>query len=265
VFGSSDCRRILPGRTVAAWQSKAGQPGERIPAAIVCNGRVELGQVQADEICVTTQHGQVWMATAMTVFSRLFVWGEVLRPRPTGLIERVMAHVRTAAQGVQAVLFAIDGFAAYPKAILKHFYTAVRTGQPGRPAHQVWPDLHIVQVVKQHTGKRLTGIQRRVAHGCLDRIHDLMVMSQCGLGLINTAYIERLNATFRARLPALTRRTRSLAQTADRLRAEMFWSGVIYNFCTVHTSLSASPAMAADLTDHVWSVEELVRFRVPST
>jgi hypothetical protein len=56
-----------------------------------------------------------------------------------------------------------------------------------------------------------------------------------------------------------------LAQTANRLRAEMFWSGVIYNFCTVHSSLSASPAMAADLTDHVWSVEELVRFRVPST
>jgi len=255
----------LDERTVAAWQSKAGQQGQRIQEAIVCTGRVELGQVQADEICVTTQHGKVWMATAMTVFSRLFVWGEVGAHRTKGLIELVMAHVHAAAQGVQAVLFAIDGFAAYPRAILKHFYTSVRTGQPGRPAHQVWPDLHIVQVVKQHTGKRLTGIQRRVAHGCLDRVYDLIAMSQCDLGLINTAYIERLNATFRARLPALTRRTRSLAQASDRLQAEMFWSGVIYNFGTVHTSLSATPAMAADLTDHVWSVEELVRFRVPST
>jgi transposase-like protein len=255
----------LDERTVAAWQSKAGQHGERIQEAIVCNGRVELGQVQADEICVNTQHGQVWMATAMTVFSRLFLWGEVGAHRTKGLIERVMAQVHAAAQGVQAVLFAIDGFAAYPKAILKHFYTPVQTGKPGRPVHQVWPDLHIVQVVKQRTGKRLTDIQRRVAYGCLERVYDLIAMSQCGWGLINTAYIERLNATFRARLPALTRRTRSLAQTTDRLRAEMFWSGVVYNFCTVHTSLSATPAMAADLTEHVWSVEELVHFRVPST
>jgi hypothetical protein len=59
----------LDERTVAAWQSKAGQHGERIQEAIVCNGQVELGQVQADEICVNTQHGQVWMATAMTIFS----------------------------------------------------------------------------------------------------------------------------------------------------------------------------------------------------
>jgi hypothetical protein len=65
----------------------------------------------------------------------------------------------------------------------------------------------------------------------------------------------RLNATFRARLPALTRRTRSFAQTMDRLRAEMFWSGVVHNFRTMHTSLSATPAMADDLTDHVWSNE----------
>jgi transposase-like protein len=88
----------LDERTVAAWQSKAGQQGERIQAAIVCNGRVELGQVQADEICVTTQHGKVWMATAMTVFSRLFLWVEVGAHRTKGLIERVMAHVRAAAR-----------------------------------------------------------------------------------------------------------------------------------------------------------------------
>jgi hypothetical protein len=83
--------------------------------------------------------------------------------RTKSLIERVIAHVHAAASGVQAVLFAVDGFAAYPKAILKHFYTPIRTGQPRRPAHRIWPDLHIVQVVKQHAGKRLPDIHRRVA------------------------------------------------------------------------------------------------------
>jgi transposase-like protein len=248
-------------RTVAAWQAKAGQHGERLQDRVVCAGQIELGQVQADEICVTAQGGKVWMATALSVFARLFLWGEVSIQRNRPLIERLMQKVCAAASGVQAVLLAVDGLAAYPKAALKAFHTQLHTGKPGRPRHLPWPDLHIVQVVKQYSGKTLTGIERRVVHGCRDRVDDLIAMSQTAFGLINTAYIERLNATFRARLPALARRTRGLARTVARLRAEMFWSGVVYNFCTVHASLGATPAMAAGLTDHVWSVEELLRFR----
>lgn len=189
----------LDERTVASWQRKAGQHGECIQDRVVCNGQVELGQVQNDELCVNSQHGKVWMATAMSVFSRLFLWGEVSAHRNKALIERVMAKVHAAASGVQAVLFAVDGFAAYPQAILKYFYTPARTGQRGRPRHVPWPDLHIVQVVKHRAAQKLTAIERRVVHGCRDRADDLIAMSQCGFGLINTAYVERLNATCRAR------------------------------------------------------------------
>jgi hypothetical protein len=87
----------------------------------------------------------------------------------------------------------------------------------GRPRHVLWPDLHIVQVVKQHSGYHLTGIQRRIAHGCRQRADELIAAAQISLGLINTAYIERLNATFRARMPALVRRTRCPARTTQRL------------------------------------------------
>jgi hypothetical protein len=73
------------------------------------------------------------------------------------------------------------------------------TRKPGRPARKVWPDLHIVQVVKQYAGKRLVGLQRRVVHGCRDRVDDVITMSQCGLGLINTAFIERSFAHFLSR------------------------------------------------------------------
>jgi hypothetical protein len=41
----------------------------------------------------------------------------------------------------------------------------------------------------------------------------------------------------------------------------MFWMGCVYNFCRVHRSLMATPAMAAALADHVWTVDELLRFR----
>lgn len=253
-------------RTVALWHGKAGQQGKRVQAEIVCNGQVELGQVQADELCVTVQGGRkVWVATAMSVFSRLFVWGEVSTRRDRPLIERVMNQVRAAAGNVvQPVLVAVDGLAAYPKAIRKAFSDKFYSGQPGRPPLRPWPDLHIVQVVKQHQGCKLVKVSRRLAYGCLDRAYDLIAMSQAGLGQINTAFIERLNATFRARMPALTRRTRSLARTTHRLETELFWSGAVYNFCTIHTSLAATPTMAAGLTEQVWSVEQLLRYGGPA-
>lgn len=88
-------------------------------------------------------------------------------------------------------------------------------------------------------------------------------MSQAGFGQINTAYIERLNATFRARMPALVRRTRSLACTTQRIETDLFWTGSVYNFCTVHSTLAITPTMAAGLTDHIGSVEELLRLKLP--
>ena len=250
-------------RTVADWLSKAGKHGEDIQREVVCNGQVELGQVQADELYVKMQKGKVWMATAMSVFSRLFLWGEISPQRDRRLIDRLVSRVRAAAGKVQAVLFAVDGFSAYPKAFLKAFYTKLYTGKPGRPRHIPWPDLHIVQAIKHRSGRRLESVSRRIVHGCRDRVYDLIAMSQTTWGMINTAYIERLNATLRARMPSLVRRTRNLARTTERLRAEMFWVGVVYNFCTVHTSLGAAPVVAAGLTDHTWSVEELLFFRLP--
>ncbi len=251
-------------RTVADWQKKAGRFTKKVQKATVCNGQVGLSQVQADEICVTAQGGKVWVATAMDVFSRLFLWGEVSPKRDKKLIERVMNKVKEVASSTVApILFAVDGLASYPKAILKVFHTKEYTGKPGRPRHIRWPNLHIVQVIKHRKGHKLKEITRRLAHGRLNQAYELVFLSQCGLGKINTAYIERLNATFRARMPTLVRRTRGLARTVARIEMETFLTGVMYNFCVVHTSLEATPAMAAGLTDHVWSAEELFRFKLP--
>jgi hypothetical protein len=251
---------------VAAWHTKAGKHGKRVQDEVVCNGQVELGQVQADELCVKAQGGKkVWVATAMSVFSRLFLWGEVSPKRDKSLIERVMVQVRAAAGSVvQPILVAVDGLAAYPNAIRKAFSDKVSSGKPGRPPLVSWPDLHIVQVVKQRSGYRLSQVSRRLAHGCLNRVYDLIALSQAGFGLINTAYIERLNATFRTRMPALVRRTRNLARTTQRIETDLFWTGSVYNFCTIHASLEATPVMAAGLTEHVWSVEQLLRLRLPA-
>lgn len=82
------------------------------------------------------------------------------------------------------------------------------------------------------------------------------------LGVLNTASIERLNATFRTWSLALNRRSRTPARQVLYLETAMFWMGAVYNFCRVHVTLQGTPAMAADLPDHVWSVEELLRYCV---
>ena len=251
----------LSERTVADWQGKAGRHARQLQAQVVCHGQIDLGQVQADELYTKTQAGPIWVATAMTVFSRLWLWGAISWQRDATLITPVIEQVRAAAQLGHPILFAVDGFKAYLTVIVNVFRDPLYTGKPGRPRLLVWDELHIVQVVKQRLGRRLVSIARRLAYGCLARAEEMMQMTQVELGCINTAYIERLNATLRTWMPALARRTRRPSGARSQLEAALFWTGCVYNFCHVHATLLGTPAMAADLTDHVWSIEELIRYR----
>ena len=88
-----------------------------------------------------------------------------------------------------------------------------------------------------------------------------------GDGVMNTASMERLNATFRARLAPLARRCRALARHTLTLHEGMCLVGTVYNLCTPHASLShvqkTTPAMAVGITDHGWTMHELLSFHVP--
>ena len=251
----------LDERTVADWQDKAGRHAKTVQEQLVCQGAVDVGQVQADELYTKTQAGSIWIATAMSVFSRLWLWGAIGWERDAALLEPVIEHSRAAAQPGQPILFAVDGFKAYVTTILKVFRDPQRTGKPGRPRLLVWDDLHIVQVVKHRVGRHLVSITRRLAYGSRARAEAILQTTQVELGRINTAYIERLNATLRTWMPALVRRTRTPSGRRDRLEAALFWTGCVYNFCHVHATLAGTPAMAADLTDHVWPIDELIRYR----
>src|SRR4029450_2347275 len=108
------------------------------------------------------------------------------------------------------------------------------------------------------------------------------VLSVCGRK-INTAYVERLNLEIRQRVAAVGRRVNMLCQGEDSLRQQLVVYHVYYNFCLPHASLRqplaapiptngtgsarqwrpCTPAMAAGLTDHVWSLKEVLLFRVP--
>jgi transposase-like protein/IS1 family transposase len=255
----------LDERTVADWWARAGQQGQAVQASLVEQPR-DLGQVQADEIRVKMQGDIGWMALAMMVRTRLWLAGEVSTQRDMPLIRRLIERVRRCAAH-HPLLFCMDGLCSYVRAIRETFRDAVSTGRQGRPRLRPWRNLCIAQVVKRYTQRRMVDVERRIVDGTPARVETLRRRSQ-GHGVINTAYIERLNATFRERLATLTRRGRALARHPLTLHHGMYLVGTVYNFCTPHASLgrvgsATTPAMASGITDHCWSVRELLSYHVP--
>ena len=264
----------LDERTVTRGLQRSGAHGERVHETILGGTKLDLGQVQADEIKVKVQGGSVWMALAEAVPYRLWLGGVVSVKRDLDLIRRRVALVVALAL-CRPLLLAADGFVSYVRAFQEGFRSPLPSTGRGRPRLRPWDDLASVPVVKHRTQATLT-VQRRIVQGSSAFVERLLRATQAG-GQINTAYSERLNATFRQRLASLTRRSRALARQPQTLAAGMFLVGTVYNFCTYHDSLALellisprrrrwlrrTPAIAAGLTDHCWSVAELLHFKVP--
>jgi hypothetical protein len=135
-------------------------------------------------------------------------------------------------------------------------------------------------VVKSYRRRRIVGVKHQVVFGAVERVHQVLLV--CGRKL-KTACVERLNLDIRQRVAAVGRRGNTLCQGEDGLRQQLAVYHVYDNFCLPHASLrqpllvpeptngsgSAKrwrpciPAMAAGLTDHVWSLKEVLRYRLP--
>jgi hypothetical protein len=142
------------------------------------------------------------------------------------------------------------------------------------------PGLLYAQVIKQYRRKRLVGVKHRVVFGTRETVQH--VLAACDWQ-INTSFVERLNLDIRQRAAAVGRRVNTLCQGEDSLRQQLAVYQVCYNFCLPHASLRqpllvpepthgtssakrwrpCTPAMAAGLSDHVWSLKEVLLYRVP--
>ena len=264
----------LDERTVARWLVGAGRHCQRVHAQLVEQGQVDLQHVQADELWVKQVGGKVWMALALAVPSRLWLGGVISRHRDLHLITRLVQRVLACAV-TRAILVCVDGLASYITAFPRVFRLPIRTGRRGRPRLVLPAGFQLAQVVKHAAKHHVVGVTRRVVHGTLAGIEAVLTATATGT-VINTAYIERLNATFRAHLAPLTRRGRAIARTEAVLTAGMWLVGSAYNFCWPHDSLrrlappgaprkwhARTPAMAAGLADHPWSIGELLQFPIP--
>jgi hypothetical protein len=177
-----------------------------------------------------------------------------------------------------------DQFSAYTKALLGHFghWVDKVSEKSGRILQRWMPveRLRYAQVKKQRRRRKIVAVTTQVVFGSKEAIKSALA----AVGhKINTAFVERLNRTLRAHVPGLGRREEGLAKSKQGLLRRLRLVMGYYNLCLPHLSLREAlpqpvptkgngspkkwiprtPAMAAGLTDHVWTMGEFLLFRVP--
>jgi len=286
--------------TVLTWLVEAAEHLRAFSAYFLCNLHVE--QLQLDELYAVLsaiKDGEITEAKAIKRLSRSphWVWVAIepvtkllvaidVGERTQAMAQRMVHHVAQVLAPDCAPLFLTDGFRGYLTALLTHYGQWVQparrqaTGATPKPRWMPLPQLLYAQVVKTVRRRRLVRVQHRVVFGTLEAVQQ--VLAACGWQS-NTAFIERVNLSIRQHVAAVGRRVTTLCKGEDGLRQQLALYHVYYNFCLPHASLRQSrpqpvpthgmgsarqwwpctPAMAAGLTDHVWTLREVLLFRVP--
>jgi IS1 family transposase len=286
--------------TVLHWLVEAAEQLRAFSAYFLCDLHVEqlqldevyavlrdlkAGAISADEALKRLDRSPCWVWTAMDPKSKLLVVVDV-GARTLAMAQRVVHQVTQALAPGCVPLFLTDGFKEYRTAILTHFGSWMHPerrqakGPLPKPRWMPLPELLYAQVVKSYRRRRLVGVTHRVMFGTQLAIEQ--ILAACGW-TINTAFVERLNLDLRQRVAAIGRRVNTLCQGEVGMQDQLMLFQVYHNFVLPHASLRqpllipeatngcgsaklwrpCTPAMAAGLTDHVWSLKEVLFYRVP--
>ena len=163
-----------------------------------------------------------------------------------------------------------DGWGGIDEAMVEVYGQVPEYQGVGRPPihKQPQPGWQYVQAVKQREHGRIVGVELRVIFG--DPVKTLELLGQ------STAYIERTHLTMRLFNGRLVRKTLAFSKEVGMYRASAAWEDLVYNLARPLKTLrlpvfedpkrrwrQRSPAMAAGLTDHIWTVKELLKTVVP--
>lgn len=121
-------------------------------------------------------------------------------------------------------------------------------------------DIDYAMLVKTYGNPQSTTDQRRYSPAECTGIEKLRVCGNPDKKEISTSYVERQNLTMRMSMRRFTRLTNGFSKKIENLEAAVALHFMHYNFCRIHKTLRVTPAMEAGLTDHVWSIEEIVAF-----
>ena len=286
--------------TVLQWLVEAAEQLQAFSQSVLHD--VRLTQVQLDELYAllsAVKAGEVSEAEALARLSRSPHWVWTAIDPVTKLLLTIDVGDRTLAMAQRVVhqvvqvlapgcvpLFLTDGFKAYTTALLTHYGQWVQparrqaTGPAPKPRWRPLPGLLYAQVIKTVRRRRLVRVSHRLVFGTLAAIEQVLAAHGWQ---INTAFVERLNLAIRQHVAAVGRRVSTLCKGEDGMRQQLALYLVYYNFCLPHASLRVplpqplptngtgsatqwrprTPAMAAGLTDRVWTLREVLLFRVP--
>jgi len=192
--------------------------------------------------------------------------------------KRTQQQIRTRVQAAQERtggrmmrLLTSDEYSAYRTEILTAYgiqEEVIRTGKPGRPRNPRTippPDLLYATVHKTRRQGRVVQVETRLQFGTEERLKEALAQSPVS-HTVNTSFTERYNGTDRHRNSRKGRKTYRFSKDWDQHNASTYFTVYSANFCCpVHslrqpigdgTYRPQTPAMAAGLTDHIWTMEE---------
>jgi IS1 family transposase len=246
----------------------------------------EAHLVMAKRVCESYGDAWIWMAFAPGWRMVLaFVVGKRIQENANLLLQRV-AHVTD--QGIP--FFTSDQLPEYRTALLQvygQWIQPARNGHRGRfpqPRRLPPPDLLYAQVVKHRRRGHVVAVTTKVIFGEPDAIAARLASLPTST-IVNTSYVERENLTLRQRNRRLTRKTNGFSKELTWLEKQLWLSLAYYHLVLPHESLRqplstpeptrgqgskrrwtpVTPAMAARITDHVWTTQELLSYRVPAS
>ena len=258
--------------TLRRWRRRAAPRARAVDEEFVTDLRVtdlELDEqwsfagCKKADFAESAEHGEAWWHKSMVRESRLIV-EQFVAPRTTGAAEMLVnqSFDRLAPGCLPRV--SSDGYDAYTQPLSEQvravtvyplWWALTKKGKPGRPPKSaVIPDPALVygQVVKEREGRKIVKVEKRLVLG----------PPTAEVARISTSLLERQNGTARSRNRYLVRKTYAFAKRVEYMDDQCEVDKTFYNFCRRHRGLGGeTPAMRQGITDHVWSVAEVLGYR----
>ena len=228
-----------------------------------CKKKKTIRQQEDDQ-----EIGKKWIWTALDTTTRLlvcFLVGDRTLEDARCFLSDFTSRIE------QLPLFVSDELPHYADGLKELFHKIVNpepTGRPGRPRGAqkvVNADLDYATVHKTRDKGRVVKVETKIVFGSAERINKRM--ERLPSNKINTSYVERSNLNWRLWDAHLTRKSLTFAKSLEWLKAKFSICVAFYNLIRPHESLSrredksflpTTPAMVAGITNHLWTIEELL-------
>ena len=286
--------------TVCQWVPRLGQHCLRVMAFFFRN--LHITECQLDELWTFVRkkeghldpveqvlglYGDAWTWIAFAPACKLVVtW--VVGKRTLAEAKRLIKRLKTSLDG-HIPFFTSDELPHYADALLDQYgevYQPLKRPGRGRPPlpYKVPPtDLLYAVVVKRREHGRIVEVSTEVVYGSPDRIGEVLHVSPTSTA-ISTYGVERNNLTIRQHSRRMGRKVNAFSKDRDYLKYQLALAFAYYHFVVPHRGLrqrleqpqptngrkgspkkwvERTPAIAAELTDHIWTMDELLSFRVP--